>query len=123
MKAIQVKLAGVMARRRVNRKQLAEASGMRYATLSDVYTGKRRPTLETLEAVLNGLEQLSGQPIDLLDVLEVVELPGEVDAETRAWMDGDLSRLGEYEPYDWGEGEQDEGEPVSVLPDGRVSIG
>jgi hypothetical protein len=26
-----------------------------------------------------------------------------LDEETRAWHDADLSKLGEYEPYDWGD--------------------
>jgi len=32
------------------------------------------------------------------------------DTETAAWLAGDLSRLGEVEPYDWQPGELDEGE-------------
>ena len=124
MREIRVKLGEVMAQRRVNRKQLSDATGIRYATLSDVYSGKRRPTLETLEAVLNGLESLSGRPVALTDVLEVVDVPAEVDAETRAWMDSDLSRLGEYEPYDWGDEDPNTvGQPVTIGPDGRVVIG
>jgi hypothetical protein len=31
----------------------------------------------------------------------------------RTWMESDLSRLGEFEPYEWEEGELDEGKPVS----------
>lgn len=30
----------------------------------------------------------------------------------RAWMESDLSRLGEFEPYEWGEGEIEEEKPV-----------
>lgn len=33
--------------------------------------------------------------------------------EDRTWLERDLSRLGEFEPYEWAEGELDEGEPVS----------
>ena len=36
--------------------------------------------------------------------------------EDRAWMDGDLSRLGEFEPYEWEEGELEEGDPVGYEP-------
>ena len=32
--------------------------------------------------------------------------------EDIAWMDGDLSRLGEFEPYDWAEGELEDEAPV-----------
>lgn len=46
------------------------------------------------------------------DVIER-ELEREPD---RAWMEGDLSRLGEFEPYEWGEGEVEEGKPVRYEP-------
>ena len=36
--------------------------------------------------------------------------------EDRAWMESDLSRLGEVEPYEWGKGELEEGEPVRYEP-------
>lgn len=36
--------------------------------------------------------------------------------EDRAWMESDLSRLGEVEPYEWGEGELEEGKPVRYEP-------
>lgn len=32
--------------------------------------------------------------------------------DDRAWLESDLSRLGEFETYEWAEGELDEGEPV-----------
>jgi hypothetical protein len=34
--------------------------------------------------------------------------------EDRDWLSGDLSRLEEYEPYDWEAGELEEGEPFIV---------
>lgn len=36
--------------------------------------------------------------------------------EDRAWMEGDLSRLGEFEPYEWEEGELEQGRPVRYEP-------
>jgi type I restriction enzyme R subunit len=36
--------------------------------------------------------------------------------EDRAWMESDLSRLGEFEPYEWEEGELEEGRPVRYEP-------
>jgi transcriptional regulator with XRE-family HTH domain len=72
MTQIRVRLPELMAQHRINRKQLAEETGMRYATLSDVYTGKSRPSLETLEVVIGGLERMTGKPVELTDLLEVV---------------------------------------------------
>ena len=37
--------------------------------------------------------------------------------EFLAWTDNDLSHLGEYESYDWAEGELEEGVPVRHEPE------
>ena len=36
--------------------------------------------------------------------------------EDRAWLESDLSRLGEVEPYEWEEGELEQGKPVRYEP-------
>jgi hypothetical protein len=36
--------------------------------------------------------------------------------EDIAWMESDLSRLGEYGPYEWAEGELEDETPVSYEP-------
>lgn len=36
--------------------------------------------------------------------------------EDIAWMEGDLSRLGEVEPYEWSEGELEDEAPVKYEP-------
>ena len=36
--------------------------------------------------------------------------------EDIAWMEGDLSRLGEFEPYEWAEGELEDEKPVRYEP-------
>jgi hypothetical protein len=37
----------------------------------------------------------------------------EMELEDQAWMDADLSRLGEFEPYDWGDVDPKElGKPI-----------
>lgn len=46
------------------------------------------------------------------------------DREARVWLDGDASRLGEFEPYDWcGQDPYTLGEPVRVGPASELSIG
>ncbi len=47
------------------------------------------------------------------------ELKRELD---RTWMESDLSRLGEFEPYEWGEGELEEGKPVRYEPGVRFVV-
>ena len=41
---------------------------------------------------------------------------GSLEREDRAWMGDDLSHLGEFEPYEWEEGELEEGVPVRYEP-------
>lgn len=36
--------------------------------------------------------------------------------EDIAWLESDLSRLGEFEPYEWAEGELEDGTPVRHEP-------
>lgn len=75
MTQIRVLLPELLAQHRLNRKQLAEGSGVRYATINDMYTGKRRPSLDTLEAVMAGLEKMTGRRLELSDLLKVVHDP------------------------------------------------
>ncbi len=45
-------------------------------------------------------------------------------AETQTWLDADLSRLGEVEPYDWGDADPTTlGEPVSHEPEKGWTVG
>ena len=46
----------------------------------------------------------------------VLERELERTLEDIAWMEGDLSRLGEYEPYEWAEGELEDETPVRYEP-------
>lgn len=41
---------------------------------------------------------------------------GEMTAEDRAWLESDLSHLGEFEPYDWGEEGPPPVKPVKYVP-------
>jgi hypothetical protein len=43
--------------------------------------------------------------------------PDEPDrAGDQAWLESDLSKLGKSEPYEWEEGELEEGRPVNYEP-------
>jgi transcriptional regulator with XRE-family HTH domain len=74
MRELHLKLPDLLHQRQINRKQLADATGIRYSTLSDAYTGKRQPSLGTLEIIMNGVEQLTGRPVELSEVLEAREI-------------------------------------------------
>ena len=47
----------------------------------------------------------------------------EMTEEDRAWLESDLSRLSEYEPYEWAEGELEAGEPVRYVPGASAVAG
>lgn len=42
--------------------------------------------------------------------------------EDKAWLESDLSRLGEVEPYEWQEGELDDERPVRYEPGRGVIV-
>lgn len=81
-----------------------------------------RIDLEVAGRVLWGLEQITGKHYAVSDLLEYEPLI-EPEPDDRVWMDTDLSRLGEFEPYEWGEGEADEGEPLRFVPGRGLVIG
>jgi hypothetical protein len=74
----------------------------------------KRLDTEALERVLNALEKLTGDRVELSDLLEYTPAPAPIDAETKAWLEANASRLSDYDPYEWEEGELEEGEPVSL---------
>ena len=67
---------------------------------------KRR--LKVAAALRNiSVKELIGQALDH----ELSADLSEIAALDRAWLESDLSGLGAFEPYPWGEGELDEGDP------------
>jgi hypothetical protein len=60
----------------------------------------------------------------LVKALDAIEnVPGGISVEDRAWLGSDLSRLGEFEPYDFEDRNPDQlGVPVRHLPDGSFVI-
>lgn len=83
--------------------QLALEAKLSVNTVYPMARGQaERISLQTIDRVISALRSLTGERVDIADLLAYG--PEEtLDAETRAWHDSDLSRLGEYEPYDWGE--------------------
>lgn len=82
-----------------------------------------RVDLSTLGAVISTLEELTGETVSPADLLQSVTVPGP-DQEAQAWLGGDTSRLGEFEPYDWGGADPYTlGQPVRIGPTGEVLIG
>ncbi len=76
-----------------------------------------RVDLAVLDKVIDALEQLTGQQVKFDDLLEREPETEKMDDETRAWLESDLSRLGDVDPYEWAEGEADEGEVLRYVPD------
>lgn len=65
---------------------------------------------EQIETISKKLETLDSEVLESLIKLlgrvqpPISQRPTEVmDDETRAWHDADLSKLTEYEPYEWGD--------------------
>jgi DNA-binding Xre family transcriptional regulator len=76
MATIHNALPEVMGRHRVKQAALAQAAGLRYATVNAFYNGKtERIDFETLAALLEGLNTLTGETYTTADVLKYV--PGD----------------------------------------------
>jgi hypothetical protein len=59
----------------------------------------------------------------ILRGLEAMEAGERRTAEDRSWMDPDLSRLGQFEPYDFGGRDPDRmGTAIQRLPDGTLLL-
>lgn len=94
---------------------LSRESSLSTATIYPMARGQaERISLQTMDRVITALRSLTGERVDIADLLEY-GAEDQADAEARAWHDGDLSRLGEYEPYDWGEADPETvGEPLQL---------
>lgn len=105
-----------------------DAHGLtRYDLMQELGDGKGRvaykwrelPTRLDTDAftrVLSALEKLTGQSVAITDLLEYEALLESDTDDERVWLDADMSRLGEFDSYEWEEGELDEGETLRYLP-------
>ncbi|GAA5533399.1 helix-turn-helix transcriptional regulator [Deinococcus aluminii] len=74
MSRIRNALPELMGRHRIKQAALADAAGLRYATVNALYNGKtERVDFDTLAAVLDGLKALTGQRYTVGDLLEYSE--------------------------------------------------
>lgn len=126
MRAVQFTLKGYLEAHGLTAYRLAEQAKGRVSR-GTVYALARgssaRVDLGTLGAVMTALEELTGQEVAPGDLLGAYTLP-DPDPETQAWLGADLSRLGEYEPYDFqGRDPETLGEPVRVTAEGQILIG
>ena len=67
---------------------------------------------EKLAQVVQGFSE--EMVAEIIDFAEYLELKAEraLDRETKNWLDADLSRLSEIEPYDWAGTDPLAGEPI-----------
>ncbi len=121
MGVIEFKLNVVMGKHRIKQSQLAEAAHIRPAAINALYHGTReRVDMGQLAAVLDALNVLTGQTYTVADLLEYTPAP----VEDVAWMDADLSRLAEEDPYEWGDADpQTLGKAIHVTPSGEIVAG
>ncbi len=82
-----------------------------------------RIDLEVAGRVLWGLERITGKHYAVGDLLEyeVPAAPPPPADDDRVWLDYDLSRLGEIDPYEWGEGETLECTPAENAAPPRLT--
>lgn len=114
---IRIRLKDVLAAHKVSAYRLAQhTKGVSPKTVYAVSAGRAQPSLDALDRILTALRDLTGETLQPGDLLEYVPPSEPMTAEDRAWLETDLSRLGEYEPYDWGEGGPPIGQSLRYLP-------
>lgn len=106
-----------MGRHRIKQTALAEAARLRYATVNALYNGKtERVDFDTLAAVLDGLNNLTGQRYTVGDLLEYTPagegerltaagIPATGDPETDAVLNDHPDILDRVARLERGEGE------------------
>ncbi|WP_264778470.1 helix-turn-helix domain-containing protein [Deinococcus aetherius] len=95
MGEIRNALPEIMGRHRIKQIELAQAGGLRYATVNAFYNGKtERVDFETLSAVLDGLRALTGQQYTVGDLLQYSEVAPEApEVDTAHLLDGGAGEL------------------------------
>ncbi|MBB5234845.1 helix-turn-helix domain-containing protein [Deinococcus budaensis] len=105
---MHIGLAELLRQHDISQKQLAEAAGMRPATVNAIFHGRvERVEIGTLVDLVTGLRRL-GVKADVGDILQVVDRPNEAEQAARERA----LRLLEGEP--WGLKPKGVAEPVPV---------
>jgi hypothetical protein len=115
---VEVRLKKVLDQHKISAYRLGqEVEGLNPKTVEMYASGLRQPSLDGLGKIIAALRRLTKTKVEVGDLLEYVPEPDPFDQETKAWLESDLSRLGEYEPYDWGdEDPKTLGSPVEYVP-------
>lgn len=73
MSHIRSRLPVVLAEHRIKQRQLAEAAGIRQATISQLYNESGKGVqFDTLTSIIEGIEKLTGKRYTVGDLLEYV---------------------------------------------------
>lgn len=106
--------------------KLAQVSGLAKNTVYSMARGEAEGNLKTLETVIKTLREITGEQVELGDVIEVIDdepvTEQALDAESHLWLEADLAPP--LEPYEWGETDPNTlGKPVRyVAGEGVVVI-
>ena len=118
MAALAWKFKDYLDRHNVTPYRLQKALGGRVSHRLSYDWAKERPErlhLAVLERVMGALEDLTGEPVEIGDLLKVVPDPEpEVDAESALWLGTALTPV--LEPWTWGPEGEPAGTPVRYVP-------
>jgi hypothetical protein len=114
---IRVRLRDILAEHELSAYRLAkQVQGVSPKTVYAVSAGRAGPSLDALDRILTALRELTGEALQPGDLLEYIPPPEPMTDEDRAWLETDLSRLGDFEPYDWGPAGPPVGQPTRYIP-------
>lgn len=121
MDTMHWKLREFLAERNITRLALEKKADVSRVTLyrmtsPDPKKLQQRIDFPTLTAIIAALRDLTGEDVTPDDLLEFVPGPeSQPQDEDEALLGTDLGGLGRYEPYDWGEGGEPEGQAVHYV--------
>jgi len=134
MPTVEWKLKEYLAEKKIPALQVEERAGMGRNTIYRIMRGNGVKLIDrqNLGRIISALSELTGQPVALTDVLELVNDPTpeqleqqeaekRLDLETKGWMNAQLAPV--LEPFDWGEAGPPTGQAVEVIGGQILVIG
>jgi hypothetical protein len=109
-------------------KQLGGSSSTLAYEWAKLNAPPQRLHTEALTKVLDALHALTGEPVTVADLLEYQQPPAptlaqSLDSESQAWLEADLGRLADHDPFVWPDGVVQRGRKVAITTDGLVVRG
>lgn len=107
---MEIDLKSALKRRGMSQQQLADAIDVSKGYISEIASGKKRPSIETLEQILDAID---ADIAEIIPTRHVIAVPGYVGAGAEVYLS---------DPYPKGEGMYKVACPPQITPHGVVAV-